>query len=76
MGYIDIQNLRENCEELNKKIHGDFERFKYGLTYYDDLTNNKISKDEAFCIFETIKNLILEDVDSNCQIELMGGFRR
>lgn len=37
---------------------------------------NKITIEESKQILEFIKNLILNEIDSECLIELMGGFRR
>jgi hypothetical protein len=73
-GLRSIESLRENFESLS--IYGDHERFRYGLTYHDDLTSQPILKDECDNIFETLKRLILEHVNDKCLIELTGGFRR
>lgn len=76
MGLRSVESLRANFDALSKKLHVDHERLRYGLTYYDDLSLKKITIEECKFIFEDLKNLILENVDSKCQIELMGGFRR
>ncbi len=69
-----MKSLQEGHKNLN--IHSEIERIKYGLTYYDDLTINRISLDESQLIFDSMKNLILNEIDKDCLIELMGGFRR
>lgn len=76
MGFRTIQELRCQHKILSKRVQSDFERFKYGLAYYEDLTEEKIAREEANFIFEKLKSLILENVGNECLTELMGGFRR
>jgi hypothetical protein len=73
LGFRNIQMLRENNIETQ---NNDFERLKFGLTYFEDLNENKITRDECFSIFENLKSIILNEVDKQCVIELVGGFRR
>jgi uncharacterized lipoprotein YehR (DUF1307 family) len=76
LGFRTLEDLRKNHDKLSKKVQNDLERLKYGLTYYDDLTSKRITIDECNFIFSTIKELILENVNKDCIIELMGGFKR
>lgn len=62
-------------DQLSKGVQSDLERMKYGLAYFDDL-NQPISYDDGQTIFESIKDLVLNEVNNECQIELMGGFKR
>ena len=61
---------------MSNKIQSDFERFKYGLTYFEDLNDNKITIEECHSIFEILKNIIWDEVNKDCIIELVGGFKR
>jgi hypothetical protein len=76
LGITSLDDLRAQNENVSKKLHSDIERLKFGLTYFEDLSVKKITKQECDLIFETIKNLILENVNNKCFIELMGGFKR
>ena len=55
-------------------INSDYERFKFGLAYFEDL-NTPLLYNEALSIFEIIKKIIL-DIDKNCVVDIVGGFRR
>ena len=55
-------------------IHSEYERLKYGLAYFEDLIT-PLNFSDAINIFEIIKKVIL-NVDVNCVIEIVGGFRR
>ena len=76
LGYKTVNSLRENYSEPSLNIHGDIERLKYGLTYYDDLSVKHITLDESKFLFDLLKDLILSEIDKECHVELMGGFRR
>ena len=79
-GYRTLEDLRDvyrdEQDSLSKRLHTDFERFKYGLVYYEDLVQNPITLKESFWIVEKLEYLLKEYIDSDCQIELMGGFKR
>ena len=68
--------MRE-CDHLNlsKKVQCDFDRLKVGLAYHEDLVEKPITYEESQVIFDQLKRFILE-VNSECLVELMGGFRR
>lgn len=72
-GYRSIDELRRDINDVLKYDH-DYERFKYGLTYYEDLVM-PIMANEASDIFNLIKNLILK-IDNKCIVDMVGGFRR
>ena len=60
---------------LSKKVQCDFDRLKVGLAYHEDLVDNPITYEESMVIFDQLKRVILE-ANSECLVELMGGFRR
>ena len=76
LGYKNVQSLRRDYSELSLKLHGEVERLKYGITYFNDLTINKINLDESKNFFEMLKDIILTEIDQQCHVELVGGFRR
>ncbi len=55
-------------------IHSEYERFRYGLTYYKDLIA-PLNYDDALNIYEIIKKMII-NIDANCVFDMVGGFRR
>ena len=79
-GYRTLEDLREayrtEHDSLSKRLLSDFERFKYGLVYYEDLVQNPITLKESAWIVEKLKFLLTEYISPECQIELMGGFKR
>ena len=74
LGVKNIADLREKY--LSKQLETDFDRLKYGLTYFEDLTVKRIDRDECNYIFDLIKTLVLENVSKECTFELVGGFKR
>ena len=40
------------------------------------MNDNKITIEECHSIFDNLKNIILDEVNKDCFIELVGGFRR
>jgi len=76
LGYKNVQSLRYHYAAINSKLHGEVERLKYGITYFNDLTINKITLDESKNLFEMLKDIILNEIDQQCHVELVGGFRR
>ena len=74
LGVKNIADLRE--QYLSKQLQTDFDRLKYGLTYFEDLTFKRIDRDECNYIFDLIKTIVLENVSKECTFELVGGFKR
>jgi len=60
---------------LSKKVQCDFDRLKVGLAYHEELVENPITYEESLFIFDQLRRFILE-VNSECLVELVGGFRR
>jgi hypothetical protein len=74
LGYRSIQEIRDNRSVLSEKAGISFDRIKYGIAYYADLSE-RVTTDEANRIFETIKRIVL-DVNDEFIVTLVGGFRR
>lgn len=75
-GFREIQELRAKFSSLSKIFHGDLERFKFGLTFYNDLVEEKVTKYECNIIFDKLAKIIKENISDDLIIELVGGFRR
>ena len=74
-GYRSLTDVRNMMNKENSfNIDVDNERFKYGLSYYEDL-NRQLSFADAMRIFEIVKKISLE-IDKNCILDVVGGFRR